>query len=467
MERSAYEAESTLTSVWFTTLNSAYPDLLKRCAQEGLYVCVPQSCSLDTAPLTRAMAEHHVLCGVEGTVGEFTTLSRRTVSLHGSRAATGEGWRAPVEAHVLRTETFKVKEGNLHVHFLSRPLEGGMAVAPNTELEGLTPAALSALLGYLHILPDASGPLARFAAQVQALAAEFTGEGEEVLEAVEQWLAPAEGMGQDSSSSSSSSRQGEWWLTCNLALQLQSHISEAAEAIMLACGESLAPPRAGGSSSGGGGASARASASSGSSSGGGSGRASAEALLRRLLLCLQADACRRLHAPVMAHLRRTLSAECSALSAALGGAAAQPHPAGALALGIAPKYLAARHERAVQALGEVATALCPLSKLHALLAAKDCITASVMEAMLQEGVDLADVLLGADDLLPLMSMALVHCSTSASSSTARVAADFPAHLVFIELCMHPMADKLSTGEAANTFGHWHVASSLEAFAGRQ
>ena len=451
------EGEDVLASTWFSALQSRFKDVLQRAAREGLYVCVPQSCSLDLAPLTRALVEHHVLRGVEGRVGEFLTLSDRSVLVRDMTACTGRGFGASVEARVLSTHTLAVSlssaepRGKLHLYFLSRPLEGGLA-AP-ASVDELTPAALTGLLGYLHMSPEAEGPLARFSAQVQALVAEFSGKGSEADEAVAQWLAKGSVEGEEEEEEEEEEgeeegggRSGEGegvgaqfrdWSVCNLALQLQSHAAEAAEELMSVC-DSLVP--------------------SDPSKGGGSG--AQEALWRRLLLCLQSEASRKLSAPLMHHLRRALAPECRTLGNALSDAAALPPAACAQALGIARKFFVAQEE-AQRVLAGLEAATCPLSKLQVLLAARGAIISAIEQDLTRREISLADVAFGADDTLPQMTLVLAQCfAQGPGTAMHRVAADFPVHLSFIQLCHHPLAGSLSQSRMGYTLANWDSASRL-------
>jgi len=245
-------------------------------------------------------------------------------------------------------------------------------------------------------------------------------------------------------------RDANWdWSSTNFALQLQSHISEAAEELFEVC-QSLALEGKGGGGgvAGGGGGSAAAGASA------------SEALWRRLLLCLQGDACKRLHGPVMAHLRRVMEKECRLLGSALGSGGVQSAEVCASALGIAPGFRVAQAE-AIALVGGLEAAHCPLSKLQLLYAAKCAIISTIERDLVGRGVNLMDVAFGADDALPQMSFVLAQCfAADPDSGRKRAAADFPAHLAFIQLCHHPLAGSLSQSKMGYTLANWDTATQF-------
>jgi hypothetical protein len=443
------EGETLESSLWFVTLFQRHRGILERAAREGLIVCVPQTCSLsDASCITAAAVAHHVLRRGEGAGarGEFTTLSNRGVGLSGGRLSAGAGFPAPRASAALLDSKAKHVElpggasARLQLYYISQPLEGGID-AP-ASLDDVSEATLGELLGFLRMSPGAEGPLTRLKEQVELLAMACERGGASLRERAAELLGLDDWGGESGNGGNSgdSPAPREWEAT-PLAQALQHLLSAAAEDVLHECRELAALSSAGG--------------------------AAGAALERHVLLCLQAECSRRLHAPLLALLRGVMGDECGRVGAALGVAAAAP-PA---ALGLKPRY-ACDLSGALGALAAVARAPCPLTKLQALSAARAAMLAC-LEAHLRRGDrELSEEDFGADDELPLMT-ALLACAFAQGGggggggggdgeAGARAATvDLPLHLAFIQICHHPDAAPLQRSRLGYTLANWDLATRWE------
>ncbi len=433
------DGESLEKSLWFTTLFQRHRGVLERAAREGLIVCVPQTCSLSAASsITPAAVAHHVLRRKEGADarGEFTTLSDRTVAVSGSRLSAGAGFPAPASAALLDSKSKFVElpggaSGKLQLYFISRPLEGGID-AP-ASFDEMTEAALGELLGFLRMSPGAEAPLVRLREQVELLAVACETGGASLRERAAELLdieILEEGEGEDSGSGGGGPPPPpREWEDAPLAQALQHLLSGAAEEVVAQCSGLARLP----------GASAGA------------------ALDRQVLLSLQAECCRRLHAPVLALLRGVLRGECSRLAAALAAAAALPPQA----LGLKKRY-ACNLTGALGALVAVPRAPCPLSKLQALAAARAAMVGCLEAHLRAEEKDLSEEDFGADDELPLMTALLALAWAQGAGSQARAAAaELPLHVAYIQVCHHPGAAALQRSRLGYTLANWDSAMRWE------
>ena len=441
------DGETIETSLWFTTLYSRHRDLLEQAVREGLIVCVPQTCSLSSAStVTPAAVAHHILRRKEGARGEFTTLSKRVVTVTGMRLSAGEGFPAPASAALLDSKAKHVElpggaAGKLQLYYISRPLEGGID-AP-ASIDEVTEAALGELMGFLRMSPGAEAPLARLKEQVELLAVACETGGASLRERAaellgfDDWEEEGAGGGAGGGGGGGGGARGSppcprEWEDTPLAQVLQHLLSTAAEEVLQACGDL-------------------------SSGRGSSGAAAREALVRHVLLGLQAECSRRLHAPLLALLRAVMRDDMARLGASLAAAGALP-PA---ALGLKAKY-ACSLTGALAAIAAVARAPCPLTKLQALAAARAAMMACLEAHLRRAERDLAEEDFGADDELPLMTSALAHAWAQGGASEARAAAaDLPLHLAFIQICHHPGAAALQRSRLGYTLANWDSATRWE------
>lgn len=123
-------------------------------------------------------AENHIL-RPGGTRGEFITLTGRKVTITGTEVHTNGGFTRPVVAKIVATQSLPVQlparkgptgadgsagadlpagEGKLHVYFITRPLEGGIA-APSS-VDEMSETDVMKLLGLLRSCPDTEATFA-------------------------------------------------------------------------------------------------------------------------------------------------------------------------------------------------------------------------------------------------------------------------------------------------------------------
>ena len=425
-----------MNSVWFKTLLSKYKGQLQRAAGEGCYVCVPQSCSLDLSPISASLVDLHILRQKPNVKGEFTALSGEEVMIKECKVFTGKGFKTSVVANVLSMRSEPVglpdgQHGKLHICFISRPLQGGIE-AP-ASVDDLSPASLNEFMAFLCLSPDAEEPISRLNAELELLRREFTKEGGATWESVSQWLALGEmenggtAKGDEEVGFGASSNEKMWEAT-PLALQFQDIISHTVKELFECC-DSLAPQ----------------AHTSGVVS---------ESLYRRVTLCLQAHACRRLHATILPHLRRALSLECTLLGNRLGSAASLPPASCAAVLGIKAAYVCSQ-DAAQEILGGMQDSLCPLSKLQVLSSATEAIKASLEEKLLSDGVDLFDVAIGGDEIVPLMTYVLAQgFAKGPGTDVHKTVAELPLHLTFSQLFHHPDAGPLHKCRMGYNLANW-------------
>jgi len=436
-----FHGETLETSLWFTTLFQRHRTLLEQAVREGLIVCVPQTCSLpDSSCVTPAAVRHHLLRrgGGGGSSsprgGDFTTLSGRAVTLSGMRLCAGAGFPAPASAALLDSKAKHVElpggsSGKLQLYYISRPLEGGID-APAT-FDDVSETALAELLGFLRMSPGAEAPLVRLREQVDLLAAACTRSGASLQERASELLGieDLEEGGGAAAAADALRRPPQEWEDTPLSQVLQHLLSVAAEDVRRECRDFALLP----------------------------GTAAGEALGRQVLLGLQAECGRRLHAPLLELLRGVMGGECRRLAAALAAAAALPPQA----LGLKKRY-ACDLAGALGALADVARAQCPLTKLQALSAARGAMVACLEAHLRREDRDLGEEDFGADDELPLMTSFLAQAWAAGDGSEARkAAADFPLHLAFIQICHHPDAAALQRSRLGYTMANFDSAARWE------
>ena len=145
----------------------------------------------------------------------------------------------------------------------------------------------------------------------------------------------------------------------------------------------------------------------------------------------------------------------------LACAARAPPLACAASLGIKPAYLCSQ-EVALDALGVLQTAHCPLSKLQALTTAKDAIKSALEQKLLGDGVDMFDVAIGADDFIPLMTFVLAQGFTRGPGTDVHKAvAELPLHLAFVQLFHHPDAGALHKSQQGYNLANWDMSCRPE------
>jgi hypothetical protein len=391
------EDENLRDSLWFRQLTAVHKKTCLLAARGGMFVCVPQTCSLASVVVSKRDIEHHVL-KPQTARGEFLTLSGRKVIMSGTDARTDAGFKERVVAKVLSAQTVPLEipdgkggfmPGKLHVYHISRPLEGGIA-APSC-LDELTAPAIAQYLGMLRGLPENEELFSRLSSDVAGI--------QRIL----------------------MSKQGTALSKAALAQsKLRVAIQDAAlEALESSIFDGEPSDRL-------------------------------DTAQRQIFMCLEAWACEKLHAPFIDVLREVKRADTAALEAALAGHAGE----GIEAFEIAKKFRCDYADVVDLLVSLDSAAKTPLSKLHLLRDVCTAIVRTVERHLEAAAVDLSDVDLGADDVLSILTWVLTQAhKRGRDSGGMSAAADLPVQLAFIQRCRQPGCGPLDKSQLGYVFAN--------------
>jgi Vacuolar sorting protein 9 (VPS9) domain len=97
------EGERFTESIWYEALTNRFSNYLATAAAENMFVCIPQTCSLNSTRITRRDIENHILRPTE-IRGELETLSGKRVSVAAPYIKTISGFKQNVISTILSPE---------------------------------------------------------------------------------------------------------------------------------------------------------------------------------------------------------------------------------------------------------------------------------------------------------------------------------------------------------------------------
>ena len=426
------DGEVITASHWFRELVRKHRETLVAAAAEGRFVLVPQTASLSSWSVRSADVAHHVLeAATPGAPrGEYRTLSGRGATVTASHVVAGAGFAERVEATILSATTIAVelpaaeaagpkRQGRLHVYFISRPLQGGIA-APSS-VDELTPDGIRKYLAMLRSAPDADGAFATLEAGVQELERDLRRAGAAAATASASASAAVGSPGSGSGASAAAPSAAA--IAAAAAALAERRLRELGSAAVEQVLDSATFEDD-----------------------------SEEAFVRSRQLvtqCLESWAAERLHDVALPVLRAELAAEVAQLRVNLGRAAAHSQadlgikPAFQCDFGVVSRLLAGLTQRRT-----------PLEKLHCVRDASLALRGLVERHLEAAKVDLAEVDLGADDELPILAWAALQAQLAgeggagagAGAGVLDAGAELPLHFAFAQRFRLPGSGELELSQ---------------------
>jgi hypothetical protein len=366
--------ELLVDSLWFKTLQRRHAATLLRAANEGLFVLVPQSSSLETPVVSAEGIQHHII-RPDGTRGNHVTLSGRRVIVTSSEVCADSGFPRQLSAAVLQAQRLVIDRRtaalvrghrgaltddqlSLNCYFISRPLDGGLVGPANSD--ELDHGAILAAVAMLRSSPETELVFQHLSATnariKQRCTAGPVSEGD--LDAIQaelhaEWLAAARALSQTSFYSGDSAAA-----QVNSVLQLAQTVESW----------------------------------------------SMEQLSEQLLL----------------RTTECVASQCAALRPAMARHAGRT----AAEFGVKPK-IRCNLSASVGCLALVQTAATPLEKLHCLRDTVQLTIKCVTRHLEESGVDLDDVELGSDDILDMLLFII-----ASAHGTGADMSELPGHLEY-------------------------------------
>ena len=354
--------------MWLSTLRRRHRALLSRVANEGLFLLVPQSSSLESAATVGAgdVLHHVIRPASDGGRGNHVTLSGRKVIVSSGEVIADAGFPRQVSATVLGTSRVLVNRRTgdlvrsqrsgtaappetlaLNIYFISRPLDGGLPgpAAPDE----LDHGAILAAVAMLRSSPETELVFQHLSALVARVRARCVRVGrftEADLDSIQAEL------------------HAEWFAAARALAQTSFYAGESRDALLSA--------------------------------------------VAQLSQTVESWCMEQLAEPLLARTVEVAAAQCSSLRPCiLSHAGKSPADFGVKA------KIRCNLSASVGCLALVHTAATPLEKLHCL---RDTVTLTikcVTRHLEDAGVDLDDVELGSDDILDM----LLYIITQANEGT--------------------------------------------------